>query len=133
METPSGSSPSRSAPLEHRSVERTVEVVGTLRGWEQVTLGTKRTGRVLKVHHDIGDRVQPGEPLVDLDPVDARLGVQQAESKYLGELVKLGITKQQAEDFVKKYGISEELLIGSVAEDAIAKVPSVVLKARRPR
>ena len=102
--------------------------IGTLRGWEQVTLGSKRSGRVVKVYHDIGDRVQPGEPLVELDPVDARLGVQQAESKYLGELVKLGITKQQAEDFVKKYGISEELLIGQVADDAIAKVPSVVQK-----
>ena len=54
--------------------------------------------------------------------------MQQAESKYLGELVKLGITKQQAEEFVKKYGISEELLIGQVADDAIAKVPAVVQK-----
>ena len=98
------------ANLEHRAVERTVEVIGTLRGWEQVTVGTKRTGRVVKVHHDIGDRVKPGEPLVELDPVDAKLGVQQAESKYLGELVKLGITKQQAEEFVKKYGISEAAL-----------------------
>src|SRR5262249_3588033 len=92
------------ASLEHRSVERTVEVIGTLRGWEQVTVGTKRTGRVLKVHHDIGDRVQPGEPLVELDPVDAKLDVQQAESRYLGELVKLGITRRQAEEFVAKYG-----------------------------
>jgi hypothetical protein len=66
--------------------------------------------------------------LIELDPVDARLGVQQAESRYLGELVKLGINKQQAEDFVKKYGISEKLLIGPVADEAIAKVPSVVLK-----
>ncbi len=116
------------ANLEHRVVERTVEVIGSLRGWEQVTVGSKRTGRVVKVHHDIGDRVKPGEPLVDLDPVDANLGVQQAESKYLGELVKLGITKQQAEEFVKKYGISEALLIGKVADDAIAKVPAVVQK-----
>jgi multidrug efflux pump subunit AcrA (membrane-fusion protein) len=116
------------APLEHRTVERTVEVIGTLRGWEQVTLGTKRTGRVVKVHHDMGDRVKPGEPLVELDPVDAKLGVQQAESKYLGELVKLGITKRQAEDFVKRYGISEELLIGQVADAAITKVPAVVQK-----
>jgi len=128
-----GSTAARVAPvtvanLEHRSVERTVEVIGTLRGWEQVTVGTKRTGRVVKVHHDIGDRVQPGEPLVDLDPVDARLGVQQAESRYLGELIKLGITRRQAEEFVEKYGISEELLIGQVADDAIAKVPAVVQK-----
>jgi membrane fusion protein (multidrug efflux system) len=116
------------ANLEHRSVERTVEVIGTLRGWEQVTVGSKRTGRVVKVHHDIGDRVKPGEPLVELDPVDARLGVQQAESRYLGELVKLGITRRQAEEIVAKYGISEELLIGQVADDAIAKVPAVVQK-----
>ncbi len=116
------------ANLEHRVVERTVDVIGTLRGWEQVTVGSKRTGRVIKVHHDIGDRVKPGDPLVDLDPVDAKLGVQQAESKYLGELVKLGITRRQAEEFVEKYGISEELLIGQVADAAIAKVPSVVQK-----
>jgi membrane fusion protein, multidrug efflux system len=116
------------APLERRTIERTVEAIGTLRGWEQVTVGTKRTGRVVKVDHDIGDRIQPGEPLVELDPVDAKLSVQQAESKYLGELVKLGITRQQAEDFVKLYGISEQLLIGQVADEAIAKVPTVVQK-----
>jgi membrane fusion protein, multidrug efflux system len=116
------------APLEHRAVERTVEVIGTLRGWEQVTLGSKRSGRVVKVHHDIGDRIQPGEPLVELDPTDARLGVQQADSKYLGELVKLGITKAQAENFVKQYGFSEELVNGPVAGETIARSPSVVEK-----
>ena len=36
------------APLERRTVERTIDVVGTLRGWEQVTIGSKRTGRVSK-------------------------------------------------------------------------------------
>jgi membrane fusion protein, multidrug efflux system len=115
-------------PLERRTVERTVEVIGTLRGWEQVTVGSKRAGRVVKVHHDIGDRVQPGDPLVELDPVDAKLGVEQAESKYLGELVKMGITKRQAEDFVQQYGISEELVNGRVASEAVAKVPPVVQK-----
>ncbi len=116
------------APLEHRVVERTVDVIGTLRGWEQVTIGAKRTGRVVKVEHDIGDRVHPGDPLVELDPVDARLSVDEAESKYLGELVKLGITRRQAEDFVQKYGVSEELLMGHVADEAIMRVPAVVQK-----
>ena len=94
------------APLQRRTVERTVNVVGTLRGWEQVTVGSKRTGRVLKVLHDMGDRVRPGEPLVELDPVDAKLAYDQAQSRYLAELVKLGLTEEQAEDFVKEYGIS---------------------------
>jgi RND family efflux transporter MFP subunit len=116
------------APLQRRTVERTVDVIGTLRGWEQVTVGTKRTGRVVKVDHDLGDRVEPGVPLVELDPIDPKLEIDQAESKYLGALVKLGITKQQAEEFVRTYGISEDLLSNKLASEAIAKVPSVVEK-----
>jgi RND family efflux transporter MFP subunit len=116
------------APLERRTVERTVEALGTLRGWEQVTIGSKRTGRVIKVHHDMGDRVEPGDPLVDLESTDARLAIEEAESRYLGALVKLGVTRQQAEEFIQRYGISEELLNGRVTEATITKVPAVVEK-----
>ncbi len=114
------------APLERRTVERTIDVVGTLRGWEQVTIGSKRTGRVSKVLHDMGDHVRPGEPLVELEAVDAKLAYDQAQSKYLGELVKLGITEQQAQRFIEQYGISEELIRGKQAEEAIDRVPAVV-------
>ncbi len=114
------------APLERRTVERTIDVVGTLRGWEQVTIGSKRTGRVSKVLHDMGDHVRPGEPLVELEAVDAKLAYDQAQSKYLGELVKLGITEQQAQRFIEQYGISEQLIRGKQAEEAIDRVPAVV-------
>ena len=114
------------APLERRTVERTIDVVGTLRGWEQVTIGSKRTGRVSKVLHDMGDHVRPGEPLVELEAVDAKLAYDQAQSKYLGELVKLGITEQQAQRFIEQYGISEELIRGKQTEEAIDRVPAVI-------
>lgn len=114
------------AELARKPVDRTVEVVGTLKGWEEVTVGSKRAGRVSKILHDMGDRVAPGEPLVELDPVDARLAVQQAESRYLGELVKLGISQQQADDFVGKYGVSETILRGDQADRFIKAVPGVV-------
>ncbi len=114
------------APLERRTVERTIDVVGTLRGWEQVTIGTKRTGRVSKILHDMGDHVRPGEPLVELDAVDAKLAYDQAQSRYLGELVKLGITEQQAQRFIDEYGISEELIRGKHAEEAIDRIPAVI-------
>ena len=114
------------APLERRTVERTIDVVGTLRGWEQVTIGSKRTGRVSKVLHDMGDHVRPGEPLVQLDAVDAKLAYDQAQSRYLGELVKLGISEQQAQRFIEQYGISEELIRGKQAEAAIDRVPAVI-------
>lgn len=116
------------APLEHRTIERTVDAIGTLRGWEQVTVGSKRSGRVIKVHHDMGDRIEPGDPLVELEPVDARLAIEEAESKYLGALVKLGVTRKQAEDSVRTYGITEDLLNSPAADEAIAKAPAVIEK-----
>ena len=118
--------PGHRGALERRTVERTIDVVGTLRGWEQVTIGSKRTGRVSKVLHDMGDHVRPGEPLVELEAVDAKLAYDQAQSKYLGELVKLGITEQQAQQFIEQYGISEELIRGKQAEEAIDRVPAVI-------
>ena len=118
--------PGHRGSLERRTVERTIDVVGTLRGWEQVTIGSKRTGRVSKVLHDMGDHVRPGEPLVELEAVDAKLAYDQAQSKYLGELVKLSITEQQAQLFIEQYGISEELIRGKQAEEAIDRVPAVI-------
>ncbi|MHB1556589.1 MAG: efflux RND transporter periplasmic adaptor subunit [Isosphaeraceae bacterium] len=116
------------APLEHRTIERTVDVIGSLRGWEQVTVGSKRAGRVIKVHHDMGDHVAPGEPLVELDPIDAQLERDEADSRYLSALVKLGITRKQAEDSVRTYGIGENLLNSRTTDEAIARSPAVVEK-----
>ncbi|HEV3122816.1 MAG TPA: efflux RND transporter periplasmic adaptor subunit, partial [Isosphaeraceae bacterium] len=87
------------AALELRTLERTVSVVGTLRGWEQVTVGSKRMGRVAKIHHDMGDRVSPGEILVALETVDAALSEQQSERRLQAELAKLGLESLPPKDF----------------------------------
>src|SRR5207237_3172 len=79
-----------------RTVERTVEVVGTLKGWEDVTVGSKRPGRVAKVLHDMGDRVKPREPLVELETVDAELAVLEAEKRLAAELARIGLTELPA-------------------------------------
>jgi multidrug efflux pump subunit AcrA (membrane-fusion protein) len=87
------------APLEHRAVMRTVDVVGTLHGWEDVTIGAKREGRVRKVLHDMGDRVEPGALLVELESEDSDLAVQQAQHQLQAELAKLGLKEVPAGDF----------------------------------
>ncbi len=91
--------PVRVAPIERRAVERTVPVVGTLRGWEDVTIGTKKMGRVARVHHDMGDRIKPGERLVELETIDADLAVNQAERRLQSELAKLGLKDMPAGTF----------------------------------
>jgi multidrug efflux pump subunit AcrA (membrane-fusion protein) len=87
------------APLAHRTVVRSIDVVGTLRGWEHVTVGAKREGRVVKVLHDMGDRVEPGALLVQLESEDADLEVQQADRQLKAELAKLGLSDSPPGDF----------------------------------
>jgi membrane fusion protein, multidrug efflux system len=96
------------APVQQQLLERTIEVVGSLRAWEQVTVGSKKEGRVVKVWHDLGDRVKPGEPLVTMESVDAELAVVQSRRKYEAELAQLGL---------------KELPVGSFDP---SKVPAVV-------
>jgi len=79
------------ADVESRPIERTVDVVGNLKGWQEVTVGAKKVGRVARVRHDIGDRVRPGELLVQFETVDADLAIDQAEKQLLAELAKVGV------------------------------------------
>ncbi len=114
------------APVEHRSVERTVEVVGTLKGWEEVHVGVKKGGRILKVLHDMGDRVHPGAKLLEIDTIDAKLAWSQAQSRYLAELARLGITQKQADELLKRIGLTEQLLVGEEATKLIEHTPAIV-------
>jgi membrane fusion protein (multidrug efflux system) len=79
------------ADVESRPIERTVDAVGTLKGWDEVTVGAKKVGRVSRVLHDIGDRVNPGDLLVEFEKNDAELALDQAKKQLLAELAKVGV------------------------------------------
>ncbi|MFO0909382.1 MAG: efflux RND transporter periplasmic adaptor subunit [Isosphaeraceae bacterium] len=113
-------------PLERREVERTVDVVGTLKGWEEINLGAKKGGRVVRVLHDMGDQVKPGEKLIELETIDAQLTLTQAKSKYLADLARLGITQNQAEEALKRHGVTEELIMGDDATRMIERTPAIM-------
>jgi len=95
-------------PVTFRSVQRTVGLVGTLHGYEEISLGAKVEGRVRKIAHDVADRVKPGEILLEIDPTDYQLNVRQAQRALQVELAKLGL---------------EELPVGKVD---VTRVPTVV-------
>ncbi|CAN5292812.1 N/A [soil metagenome] len=78
-------------PVQFRPVNRAVEAVGTLHGFEEVSLSAKVDGRVRSIHHDMADRIKPGELLIKLDPTDYDLSAQQAERALQVELAKLGL------------------------------------------
>ncbi len=91
--------PVTTAPSERRVIESTIELVGTLKGWEDVKVGAEKSGRIVKVLHDVGDRVKPGEPLVELETINADLAIRQAEQRLISDLAKLGLKEFPTAEF----------------------------------
>lgn len=87
------------APVESRSLERTVSAVGTLNGYEEVVLAPKVDGRVVAIRADVGDVVAPGATLLELEATDYELSVVEAKQALAAELAKLGMTALPAGEF----------------------------------
>lgn len=77
-------------PVRIREIQRTVDAVGTLHGFEELTISSKLEGRVARILHDLSSVVKPGELLLQLDETDAKLSVEQAERSLQAELSKWG-------------------------------------------
>jgi RND family efflux transporter MFP subunit len=86
-------------PVRRAAVRRSVTVVGSLFGQEEITLSPKVEGRVARVWHDVGERVKPGELLLEIDPIDYQLAVAEAERALELELAKLGLKELPEKDF----------------------------------
>lgn len=84
-------------PVTYRPVQRSVEAIGTLHGYEELSIAAKLDGRVRKIHHDVSDRVKPGDLLMEFDPTDYELLLGQAEKSLRVDLVKLGINELTAD------------------------------------
>lgn len=87
------------ASVEVREVQRRVSVVGTLHGFEQITITPKVEGRVQSIHFDVGDRVAPGASLLELDPTDYQLAVEEAKQSLNQELSRLDLKQIPPENF----------------------------------
>lgn len=81
------------APVEVRAVQRRVAVVGTLHGFERITVTPKVEGRIQAIKFDVGDRVPPSTTLLELDPIDFQLAVEESQCALEQELSKLDLTK----------------------------------------
>ena len=80
-------------PLRVIALPRSVLAVGTLFGFEEVTLAPKADGRVVAARAETGDVVLPGQVLLDLDPIDQQLAVAEAKEAFLAELAKLALVQ----------------------------------------
>jgi multidrug efflux pump subunit AcrA (membrane-fusion protein) len=82
-----GAAPTESAPLrvtttlvERRTVQRSVDTVGSVLAWEEAVARTQVSGTIVRLHADLGDAVQAGQPLANLDRREADLAVDQLQA-----------------------------------------------------
>ncbi len=79
------------APVESRPMERVVSVIGALAAIDQATLSVKVTGRLQSLTVDFGTRVQKGELVAQIEPVDYELKLKSAEALLAQSRARLGL------------------------------------------
>jgi RND family efflux transporter MFP subunit len=85
------------AAVETRPVQRSVETVGSLLAWEEVTARSQATGTVVRLHADLGDSVREGQPLAELDRREADLGLDQLQADLVAARENLARARAAAE------------------------------------
>lgn len=69
------------ATVKLRPFSEGVEAVGTVAARHDVTVSSEAAGRVVAVRVEVGDRVQPGTLLAEVDPELRQLAVEQAQAQ----------------------------------------------------
>lgn len=94
--------------------------VGTVRAGEEINLSFKSMGRIERINVEVGDMVEPGQILVELDT--ASLFIQLSEAKAALELAKAGLARLLA-------GASEQEI--RIAQTAVVNAEKALFNARQ--
>jgi multidrug efflux pump subunit AcrA (membrane-fusion protein) len=86
------------AAVEMKPVQRTVDSVGSFQGFEEVAVTPKVGGRAVKIFHRVQDIVHTGDLLLEIDPTDYQLAVDEARKALAAELAKIGCPALPPED-----------------------------------
>lgn len=79
------------AVVARREISRTVEVVGSFTADDEVVISSEVDGRVTDVHVGMGDRVEEGEVLVEIEPAELELASQQQKAALDQVRARLGL------------------------------------------
>lgn len=128
------------APVERGNIEETVSAIGALQPLQYVDVGTQVTGQLKTLHVAIGDVVEEGKLVAEIDPtifasrVDATRATLQNLNAQLDERVAQQRLAQQQHARNKKLfasdAVSEEVLQQSAAAQEQAAAQVAALKAQ---
>lgn len=87
------------ASIVPRKLQRSVQVVGTFSGYDEVTVMAEVSGRVARILHEVGDTVRPGDVLLEIDSTDYELSVEETRRALELEAARIGLTPPPEEQF----------------------------------
>jgi multidrug efflux pump subunit AcrA (membrane-fusion protein) len=74
-------------------LRRPIEVVGTLAAADEVTVSSEAAGKVVRILADLGDHVQAGQVVVELDPEKLQYKLDEQRATLSRALAKYGVTQ----------------------------------------
>ncbi len=92
--SPDASTAVQAIQVKSDTVHRTVDLVGTLEGSREVTVSSEVAGRVVAIHADLGDQVEQGQLLIEIDPREYSLAVDRQQAALQQVLASLGLAKE---------------------------------------
>ncbi|MCY2995450.1 MAG: efflux RND transporter periplasmic adaptor subunit [Planctomycetota bacterium] len=117
-------------PITVRSVQRAVSAVGSFFGYDEVTVVAEVSGVVAKVHYDVGDLVQPGDVLLELDPTDYELAAEETRRALELEATRIGV---KDEDIAACADLAPEDILTMVDQKIDVAALPLVSRARQQR
>ncbi|MEW5983296.1 MAG: efflux RND transporter periplasmic adaptor subunit [Acidobacteriota bacterium] len=81
----------RTTGVQRMSVQRQIDLAGTLLSPDQARVGAEAAGVVRRVLVEIGREVAIGTPLVEIEPRELRLALERAEAALLQTRAQLGM------------------------------------------
>ncbi len=89
----------RLGDVQHRSLEDSVAVTGTLFADEDTVVSARLPGRIVEVLKDVGDQVAPDEKLAQIERRDYELALDERRADSAAALAKIGLTALPGPDF----------------------------------
>jgi len=127
------------ATVERGDLEKTVTALGSLRPKDLVNVGAQVSGQLTRVHVEVGDRVEAGQLLAEIDPrvyesqVQSseanleRLQARLAENRAQVELARLQLERNKS--LLKSKAVSQHALDESAASLKVAEAQVRSLQA----
>ncbi len=100
--------------IKKSSIDRNIELVGTLSAWKEANLGAQTSGRIQKIYVEEGNRVKEGDLLFEMDDTQlaqAKIQYQIAKDNYerMKPLYESGsISQSQFEQIKATYETTEK-------------------------